>query len=342
MQKKVTSLSSRMSWVDICRGFAILFVMYGHAMTADSYRYVFYAFHIPLFFFLSGVVFKDSFTTLWSFIKKSFKSIMIPYFMFAVLTYFFWFAKEHTTHNTMQEFLKQVFGILYGNGTNGYLYFNVALWFLPCLFVTRVGFAALTKLHVSKKSSILILGALSIIGYLLASYTSWKLPLEIETAFSAIVFFGAGFLIKENATILSFLKKYGWWIFISGLAITIILATVSYQMYGTQIDMRMNRLHNYVLFYIPAFCGILAWVSLSLIWHSNRLLEFIGQNTLILFVWHYLLYSYFSDILFAVASKESIQSIQFAIPLLYTILATCIILMINKIRLDLLKSWSRK
>lgn len=340
MKSNALSVVSRVSWIDICRGIAILFVMYAHMLPSDSYRYLFYAFHMPLFFFLSGIVFKEHFKSVWSVIKKSFKTIMIPYFMFAALTYFFWFIKEPTTHNTLNEFLKQLYGILYGNGNNGYLYFNVALWFLPCLFAVRVGFAVLMKISTRTKVLIPVLLGFSVLGVLLATYfPTFKLPLGIETATSALVFFGAGFLAKRYRNVFALLQSKGLLVFVIGLLVMGVLATINYTLHGSQVDMRMNRINDYLLFYTAAFAGILSWTTFSMMIGKSYILEYIGKHTLVLFVWHYLLFSYFTDITAFLFSKELIDALLFIRPTMYTLLAVGIILIGTKVLREITYSY---
>lgn len=331
MQSKVQSAIARVSWIDICRGFAILFVMYAHMLPGDSYRYFFYAFHMPLFFFLSGVVFKDSFKSYWRLTSKSFKAIMIPYFLFAALTYLFWFIKEPSTHNTLQDLYMQIYGIFYGNGNNGYLYFNVALWFLPCLFVTKLAFAAITRVSTKLQFIVPILVCFSVYGYISSTYyATIKLPYGIETALSAIVFFGCGYLVNKYKYILQKIEKKSLLFFLAGLGLTIIFATINYNLYGNQIDMRMNRVNNYFLFYLGAISGIMTWVACSMLIGKNYILEYIGQHTLVLFVWHYLLYSYFNDSMTFLDSGSVLNSIAMIKPTLYTFLAVCFILICTK------------
>jgi acyltransferase len=336
MQSNVQSAIARVSWIDICRGFAILFVMYAHMLPSDSYRYFFYAFHMPLFFFLSGVVFKDSFKSYWRLTSKSFKAIMIPYFLFAALTYLFWFIKEPSTHNTLQDLYTQIYGILYGNGNNGYLYFNVALWFLPCLFVTKLAFAAITRVSTKVKILVPVLVFFSVVGYIISTYyASVKLPLGIETALSAIVFFGSGYLVNKHRNIFQKIKKKSLLFFVAGLGLTIVFATINYHVYGNQIDMRMNRVNNYFLFYLGAISGIFTWVACSMLIGKNYILEYIGQHTLVLFVWHYLLYAYFTDIMTLIVSANVLSSIALIRPTLYTVLAVGVILIGTKLLKEL-------
>ncbi|MBA3724329.1 MAG: acyltransferase family protein [Candidatus Levybacteria bacterium] len=327
MKNTENAISSRISWIDVCRGIAILFVLYAHVLGSDSYRHLFYAFHMPLFFFLSGIVFKEDYKSFFGLVIKSCKTILVPYFIFACLTYLLWFLKEPSTHNTLNDFIYQIQGIFYGNGNNGYLYFNVALWFLPCLFITKIGFALITKFFSSTKIIIGIIMLFSIAGYVLSSYySSSKLPFGIETALSAIVFFGVGFLVKRNTHLFPLMMKNGLLLFITGLVLIVIFGTINYNMYGYQIDMRMNRLNNYFLFYAGALSGIVCWVAFSMMIGKNLILEYIGKHTLHLFVWHYLLFSTFNDFASMFVPIDILNMIRFLLPTVYTTTAVGLIL----------------
>lgn len=50
-------MKKRINWIDAARGIAILFVVLGHCIGSleDSMNRVILAFHMPLFFFLSGL-----------------------------------------------------------------------------------------------------------------------------------------------------------------------------------------------------------------------------------------------------------------------------------------------
>src|ERR1700691_516230 len=92
MQSKTIrhSITKRVSWIDICRGIAIILVLYGHLFNSDNQRYLIYAFHMPLFFFISGLVFKPTAgMPIRSVTIKYIKQLMIPYYLFAIFTYLF-------------------------------------------------------------------------------------------------------------------------------------------------------------------------------------------------------------------------------------------------------------
>lgn len=48
--------SEQWKWVDIAKGIGIILVFLGHFNIPDTLRAEIYTFHMPLFFFLSGVV----------------------------------------------------------------------------------------------------------------------------------------------------------------------------------------------------------------------------------------------------------------------------------------------
>lgn len=286
-------LLTRISWVDVCRGIGIILVLFGHAIDAEKNRILIYAFHMPLFFFLSGVVFKPIHDkSFLSVVYKNVRQIIVPYFLFAILTFALDILFLHLNEVTLDDIRKQLYGIVYGNGNQGYLAFNVALWFLPCLFVAKVSFAAITKFVRNKMALLTVLIFLSVIGYAWSVlYHDVKFPFGIESAFTAIVFFGMGYLLNQTTRIKDTMTNYKLPVLFFAIVSTTVFAYLNYHFYGHQIDMRVNRLNDYFFFYAGAFSGITVALIISMIISNNRLLEYLGKQSLLLFVWHTLIYA---------------------------------------------------
>jgi acyltransferase len=312
----------RISWVDVARGIGILLVLFGHAIDHEVNRYLIYAFHMPLFFFLSGIVFKPvhdkSFVSV---VGKNVKQIIIPYFIFAILTYAADIILMHPQGESTAEVNKQLYGILYGNGNQGYLAFNVALWFLPCLFVAKIALAAMTKYIRRTQGIVLCLLIFSVIGYAYAIvFNNFRLPFGIESALTATVFLGAGYLWNQSVHLKKMLTQKQIVVLIFAAVSTIVFAMLNYYFYGHQIDMRMNRLNNYFFFYAGAFSGITVCMITSMLIQKNKLLEYLGRHTMLLFVWHTVIYAFFRT--------HAIPPVKIAYinPALYLVMATSIIL----------------
>lgn len=321
-------MKERISWIDVARGIGIILVIYGHTLGSSGHRYLIYSFHMPLFFFLSGLVFRSrSGETYKQSLMKDIKRIMIPYFIFAFASLFLWFIILPPENQTSSTILKQFIGILYGNASHGYLAINTVLWFLPCLFITKQIFWFLSKLPKNLLAISLI--GFSIIGYISSLYFSnLRFPYGFETALTGIVFFGMGYLwnfIPEKININ--LDRYIIFLTAIFAFLTIYFADLNWQIYGLQIDLRLNRLNNYFYFYIAAISGILATIFISKIIDKNRLLEYLGRNTMPLFIWHYFVFIYLNRLFFMIKPPQEIIDFRNEYyTFIYTTLAIIIIL----------------
>lgn len=72
-------VKNRIEWIDTAKGLGLIFVILGHLHTPYISSWV-YLFHMPLFFFLSGVTFSGGKYTFKQFIVKRLKTLVIPYF----------------------------------------------------------------------------------------------------------------------------------------------------------------------------------------------------------------------------------------------------------------------
>lgn len=320
----------RVNWIDIARGIGIILVIYGHTLGSSGHRYLIYSFHMPLFFFLSGLVFRNrEGETYKQSLIKDIKRILIPYFIFALLSMVVWFIILPSEQQTIYTIYKQILGILYGNAGNGHvdLSFNAVLWFLPCLFLTKQIFWFISKLP--KNLIMIALLIFSIIGYISSFYFSnIRFPFGLESALTGIVFFGIGYLwnfIPEKIN--SIFNKYNIFLIAAFVFITIYFADMNFQIYGLQIDLRLNRLNNYFYFYIASVSGILATIFISKYIDKNRILEYLGRNTMPLFIWHYFVFIYLSRFFFALNPAQwmiNIRNEYYSI--IYTTLSIIIIL----------------
>lgn len=338
-------MKERIPWIDVARGIGIILVVYGHSLSSHSFRYLIYAFHMPLFFFLSGLVFtyrKEQ--SLVAFLKKNAKAILLPYVIFALISLGLWIIDKEPSQT---EILKQFLSIFYGNGNNYLLAFNNILWFLPCLFLTRLGMYLINRVSLRWQVIATVLLLFSLIGYLYSLFwAEYKLFFGLETALTAIVFFGAGYLWKTSASIVQkHVEHYAFPAFFLFLLICLIFAVLNYQHYGSQVDLRVDRLNNYIYFYLSAFAGTFATLTLSQIIKKSRVLEYLGKNTLVLFAWHLLLFSYFTRFLSATGLNGLLGLLpSFLSPILYSVTAMVTILSLSEVirrgfRLSARKQW---
>ncbi len=319
---------SRKSWIDIARGIGILLVMYGHVLGSDQTRFFIYSFHLPLFFFLSGMVFKEKHTeSFLHFIIKNIKQILIPYFFFAAVTYVYWLfvlepAKQH-------DIFAEIHGIIIANGDFPHLEFNAPLWFLPCFFVTKLLYGIVLRVAKRMEWRYALLAIFGIIGYLSTLYPQHKtLPMSMEIALTTTVFFGLGHLMIQHNISRIIMQYRPLLISIITLFLTYLFAFINFTQSGHQIDTRINQFNNIFLFYIGAIAGITSVISLSYAIRTNTIIEYIGKKTMILFALHYPIYLTIIKIIDPYWWAHD-ATVKLIFPILFTVIALGIILFVD-------------
>ena len=72
----------RMDYIDIYRAFGIILMVMGHIGFGGKFDKFIHAFHMPMFFFISGFFYKEKVVDMRKYIINKAKKLMIPYFVF--------------------------------------------------------------------------------------------------------------------------------------------------------------------------------------------------------------------------------------------------------------------
>lgn len=122
--------SEQWKWVDIAKGIGIILVFLGHFNIPDTLRAEIYTFHMPLFFFLSGVVFNGD-KPINRFLGDEAKRMIVPYYCWA----FFYFV-------LFKLLVQTVRGQSVNIGKDVYTYLTMGrkdtIWFLSALLCVQV------------------------------------------------------------------------------------------------------------------------------------------------------------------------------------------------------------
>lgn len=282
VSKIYTSKNNRIDYIDTAKGIGIILVVWCHILlTGPVHKYV-YSFHMPLFFFLSGLVFKENKNeNMMSFVKSKSKGILIPYISFSAITYLYWLIIERFISSNEISPLKAFINIFIAPGSDSYLPHNPALWFLPCLLVVNIIFYVIVKNYklINIKIAIFIS---SVIGFITQLYKTDNVFWSIDVAFTGGVFFGVGFLLKE--TLNDEYKVINNKTKIIGFLLFVIAIVTSY--YNNSVSLSSNHYGNYILFYVSAFSSIAMIIIISKIISKNSLLKYLGKNSLIILCLH--------------------------------------------------------
>ena len=255
----------RIYWLDNAKALGIILIIFGHSIPHSYLSHYIYSFHVPLFFFISGYLYKAGKYNFREFLYKKIRTLIIPYLCFAIISYLYWFfvVRNFSLSGTALtlDTTKPLIGILYGIGSGGFeIPMNVALWYLPCLFVVEIIFYFVKKPYT--------LFAFAALG-LLAKFMPFRMPWGLDVALTAVVFYGVGHYYKDS------------WISYKFLPI-ILVTSLAFCFLNEPIDMNNLVYGNPIFFYIAAFSGIILFLNLSKVVKNYGFIQYIGSNTVIL------------------------------------------------------------
>ncbi|MEO8324613.1 MAG: acyltransferase family protein [Nitrospirota bacterium] len=279
--------TSRVYWIDALKAMAIIFVVVGHTPGIQGYsnlvKYI-YSFHIPLFFLISGVLFdyESVGKSLPSFLQKQTRTLLVPYFAWGLLTYIPWFmiARHFGSYPDLNP-LKPLLGMLYGTGSGTWLIHNGALWFLPCLFVTRVIFFATIKC-VPRSTLPIAFAVLMASGFICVRLVPFPLPWGLDLSLVAIGFFGAGFLLKDRLQ--SFQLPPAT--YLCGVLCILAIIHITFILSNARISFTERAFGDVILFLCEAYVGIAFWFLIAKLIPVSSIISLIGENTMMIFILH--------------------------------------------------------
>ncbi|MDI9520821.1 MAG: acyltransferase family protein [Bacillota bacterium] len=196
----------RILWIDIAKGYGIFFIVLGHVLRTGVVRQFLYSFHVPFFFILSGLTYRPSERTM-NFFKKRFKTILIPYFVFgliSILIYRILAIYIDVDFELRTGILENIVGMFYGNPRTDLMKWNLPLWFLPSLFSTMFIAEILESIldkHIQKQKWLraVVVFLCLFLGLVLHNAIKQydiKLPFFLESLFFLLGFFELGVFIS--------------------------------------------------------------------------------------------------------------------------------------------------
>ena len=264
--------------IDILRGIAILFVIFGHISRDVYLQSYIWGFHMPIFFFISGVLFESSrYKDTYAFVKSKFKSLVLPYIFFYFLTLVYWILIERHTRGHNLTICSQFVGLFYGTYSLDYMYFNGALWFLPCLFSMEIIYWFVEKLRYRWLIFITVL-AFNVIGVLLVDVIGGAIW-GLNAAMIAICFYAIGHLFRAEIATIN--RKFRKWL----IVIVFICIGLQYIFvpYTGKADLAALDISVPILYIPTGMIGVILYFSLSRIIARNSILEWLGRSSLVLF-----------------------------------------------------------
>lgn len=271
-------INARIEHIDIARGIAIILVVLGHCCpSADiDLNRVILSFHMPLFFFLSGVFAKsETAKTIMggAFLKA--KKLLIP----------------QVTLSVTIIMLKGAIWLSEGKSLSDFNFLACfGFWFLPVLFLCSICYmavSAIIDLHKTRFKVVTMIIAMSLSVILILNHvTSEITPVDwlIKSAVALPFYFGGSFFKERVLRINHQQRRADNMFLILLLPIIVILSQIN-----SPVLMYKNEYGIMPLFFLTSVLGIMLVVELSKrLVNMPVLLEF-GKLSIAVYVWNFLI-----------------------------------------------------
>ena len=181
----------RLAYIDYARGVGILLMIMGHIGFGNVISKWMHAFHMPIFFIMSGYFFKERDNILNAVVRKV-KQLLVPYVLIGLI-HFMIYVLMHMGESGIFEPLRNLFWVC----TNLNMPIAGALWFLMCLFWVDVFFMLLYQY--ARKYLGIASGLIALLGCMFPTLIHIRLPWAMDAAFVGVGFYFVGYTLKHHA-----------------------------------------------------------------------------------------------------------------------------------------------
>ena len=257
----------REDWIDNLKGIGIALVVLGHMKIPEPLGKLIFSFHMPLFFFISGYLFKGEFSG--RYVRGKIDHLIVPYIVYALPLMCLAIASG-------LPFDYCVRNLLLGNG----LYTN---WFLSSLFTVSIFGGAIVCCCHNWILLLLISFSICVLGQTLP-ILQHPLVLSSHTWAPALVFWLVGFLFADRRLFQSLCG--GAWLRRT-CVIVILVLVAGLHLLNIRPSIAEVKLGNPFLFY-PAGLALIALNAIVCRWLGGRatFVRYLGRNSLLIMIWH--------------------------------------------------------
>ena len=273
--------AARITYLDVMKGIGILLVCLGHCIgdVAGAYhpinRFIL-SFHMPLFFFVSGLLFEKTANKKFSvFLVRKIWTILLPLLVYVACEVFvevfidvFW--RQSKTFVDIDWL---------GKFTSWFIWtiFFMQLLLYGCNRLMERVFASCSvkRGKTYAKAGLLVVFT---VGFLLCSYKG--IPI-FQQVLGAGIFGTLGWLI--GGVVENYAQKQK----LHGIGCVLLPLIIVLSYYNKPILMYINDYGNKYMFIFTAILGCLCALDISMFLREHTILRFFGQNSMIVFVTHF-------------------------------------------------------
>lgn len=329
--KKLTSKNAtgRNQEIDILKGLGIIAVVVGHS--GASFAPYLYMYHLALFFFASGFLFKENYAkNPFTYFGSRLKNLWFPFFIynmcFVLLHNIFSFLNIYSQNASPSIKPLQISDYIYSFQTiitmQGTEPIGMAMWFIIPLFVGMNIFCLISYLTINIKPTLIKVIAyifISLICYNLGAYlidNKYMIQYFIDVALLVIPIICVGYLYKQFQNKFKIDFKINIILSIV-LCIFSIYFLVKCKNEEGMVSLNIKYYISKVWFLIVSFSGIYLNVVLSKLIQKikqlNNIFSYLGQNSFHIMALHLLMFKIAGLAICLITNKDTLYIANIAI-----------------------------
>jgi fucose 4-O-acetylase-like acetyltransferase len=263
--------------LDRAKGVGIVLVVVGHSTPPEILATVIYGFHMPLFFVISGLLWRDVVRP-----RSSAWTLMQPFYIASTLSWILWVGKQLFYKSDGVPLWGPLVATIYATDWHGYFVHNAPLWFLPAMLSTLL-LIWLAQWVASPPYAVSVVACMGIAVMGIETSADWfaSLPFYAGQGLVGAVFFAAGRLIRDvNLPELDVRSQYA----MVAVGIIVYLFVVTWQ---GRVDLRIFNFGNPVVYIFNGLLGsaLVLWFCRRR-WPAGDSVGMLGRHSLLILVTH--------------------------------------------------------
>lgn len=285
----IQQAKERIDYLDIAKAIGITLVVLRHCSISIG---VFAMFHMPLFFIISGMFFREG-NGFVKMVKNKLNKLLIPWGFFYLLGCLFFYVVAVVKSELKENYFGFI-DVFVHRAT-----FNYPIWYLLCLFWVFILYFVICKISTLHIRTIVVI-ALSLCGYLLGKF-HFFIPCYVDIALTSLFFFHIGYTLRTRTEIFSTDKNR---IKVDALMVLVLglITFLGYYCFNPKIQLATNLINP--LCFVFSTTGALALIIVSKFAKPWQWLTYIGRHSIIILCWH----NFFQRIFEFVFNQLSINS----------------------------------
>lgn len=282
----------------------MVFVIYGHIANEFTAYFVFTSpIKISLFFAITGYVFNGT-RTVKEFYINIIRKLVIPWIVLGMSV-----TVLLTPLKGIEYFIDHLKIVLTGE----------SLWYMPCCIIAEIIWYNVLKFCKKDYCAIIASVILFTAGMIMSKFSILNICM-INVAFVVQLYILIGYLYKKLETKIGLFEN---WIVFIGATIYIALGIMTLVFYpGQCLDIHVGCYYNLIMCILMIYIGCFtAFAAASKIKYYPKWLCYIGQNTLVIYIYH----GYVLEIFKRIFNRLNVdfQNWAFAILITITTVAVC-------------------